>query len=161
MTDRETDFMRLYRKHRVEDQAAYYGARRTEFEAAQSQANWLVGIVMILASAFAFVAASGMGPLPALWRILAASLPAVAAALAAAQRLFAFERLAKLYQDAGTSLATLGEPPAGASAADVQAYVTTAERIFTREQGQWGQLTADLQLRDGGGEHKGRHAGGR
>ena len=142
--DRQRQFLELYQRHRIEDQWSYYRTRRAEFEAAQLQSNWIAAILMILASGCAFVAASGIGPWPPLWRILAAALPAVSAAVASLQRLFAFEQVSKLYQDAATALETVGQPPLDGSPAEVHAYVRKVERVFAREQGQWGQLTADL-----------------
>ena len=155
MMDRQKQFIEFYQRHRVEDQLNYYHSRRKEFEAAQLQTSWLAGVVMILASGFAFLSASSIGPVPTLWRVLAAALPAVSAAVASFQRLFAFERLAKLYQDAATALRTIEGAPTDDSEANLQAYVTKVERIFAREQGQWGQLTADLQLPDLGEESRG------
>jgi hypothetical protein len=152
LIDRQRQFLDFYRRNRVQDQWRYYRGRKDEFDAAQLQASWIAAILMILASGFAFVAASGVGSTPTLWRILAAALPAISAAVAALQRLFAFERLAKLYQDAATALETVGQPPVTGTEAELSTYVMRVERILGREQGQWGQLTADLHLPDGPAE---------
>jgi hypothetical protein len=74
------------------------------------------------------------------------------------QRLFAFEQLSKLYQDAATALETVGEPPLDGSPAQVHAYVRKVERVFAREQGQWGQLTADLHVPEADADADGSQA---
>lgn len=150
MSTRSQEFMTFYRRHRLDDQLAYYRARAREFEAAHTQASWAAAIVMLAASGVAYVAASGIGAAPLAWRILAAALPAVSGAIAAYQRLFAFEHVGKLFQDAVAALLAVRDQPPGRSDAEIAAYVGQVERIFAREQGQWGQLTAALQTPEPG-----------
>jgi hypothetical protein len=150
MTERQRQFIQMYRRHRLEDQLGYYEARQREFDAAQLQASWISGVIMIAASAAAFVStARSSWPL---WTVLAAALPALSAAVASFQRLYAFERLAKLYADARTALGTVGPLPAAETDeeldASIHTFVAKAERIFQQEQGQWGQLTADLNVEE-------------
>ena len=148
MTERQSQFVRLYQRHRLQDQFGYYEARQREFEAAQLQASWISGVIMIAASAAAF-ASTARSSWP-VWTVLAAALPALSAAVASFQRLYAFERLAKLYADARTALGTVGPMPAAATDEEleesIQIFVAKAERVFQQEQGQWGQLTADLNV---------------
>ncbi len=152
MTGRQTQLLDFYRRYRLDDQLNYYRARQTEFEAAELQASWLAGGILVIASAAAFVAASGVGPMPSLWRILAAALPALAVAVTAFQRVYAFERLAKLYQDATAALGVpLGIPVGGAddaAEAAIQTLVSRTEGVFTKEQSQWGQLVEELELQE-------------
>lgn len=157
MSDRSQEFIAFYERHRFDDQLAYYRARVREYDSANTQASWTTGIVLIAASGVAFVAASGIGVAPLAWRILAATLPAVSAAIAAFQRLFAFEHVGKLFQDAVTAMLTLGARPMEESDAEISGYVSQLERIFAREQGQWGQLTADLQTPEQGSGDAGHH----
>jgi hypothetical protein len=153
MTERrERELIDFYERYRVRDQLNYYEARRSESEVAQLQGTWLAGVIMLSASAFALLGASAVGPLPALWRILAAALPALSAMVVAFQRLYAFERLASLYGDAARALSTVAQRPDGAAGGEleptIQAHVARVERILSQEQGQWGQLTADLQVHE-------------
>jgi len=159
VSNRSQEFITFYQRHRFDDQLAYYRARVREYEAANTQASWTAGIVMLVASGVAFVAASGIGVAPLAWRILAATLPAVSAAIAAFQRLFAFEHVGKLFQDAVTAMLTVGERAIGESDAEISGYVSQVELIFAREQGQWGQLTADLQTPEPGSDATGHHGG--
>jgi SMODS and SLOG-associating 2TM effector domain 1 len=170
VSEAKKEFIDFYRRHRLQDQLTYYRARRDEFEVAQLQGTWLAGVVMVLASACALLGASGVGPRPAVWKILAAALPALSATILAFLRLYAFERLAKLYGDAAAALADVVRRPTGNTdhelEAAIQAHVAKVERIFVREQGQWGQLIADLDSpqqkaeenadRGGGGEQQER-----
>lgn len=139
MTDRDAAFRRLYRTARLEDQAEFYGHRRREYEAATRQGA---------AAAAGFAALSFLAGLLAVldvlgfrdgWGVVGAGAGALSGAVAGYVGLHAFERLAKLYADAERSLLQF---PATLAAADVVA----AEAVMQREQGQWGQLTADLPL---------------
>ena len=148
MREDKEQLIDFYRRHRLQDQLGYYRARRDEFEVAQLQGTWLAGGVMVLASACALLGAAAVGPRPAVWKVLAAALPALSATVLAFLRLYAFERLAKLYGDAADALATVVGRPSGSTDPElegaIQAHVAKVERIFIREQGQWGQLIADL-----------------
>jgi hypothetical protein len=149
VTDRQQQLLDFYRRYRLSDQLGYYRARTSEYEAAELQASWVAGGILVLAAANAFVAASGVGPWPDLWRVLAAVLPALAVSVTAYQRIYAFDRLAKLYQDAVAALRVpLAMPVTGDEAAaevSIQALVTKTEEVFAKEQGQWGQLVEELQ----------------
>lgn len=149
-------FLALYGEHRLQDQRAYYHQRREEFERAQQQANLAAGLLMVLAAASA--AAAGANATPRiLWVVLAAILPATAGLGQMMQRLFAYERLAKLYEDAARALADVGAAPIVDGPDDdemarrVGAYVDKVETILRKEQGQWGQLVAELKLEDSKG----------
>lgn len=79
--------------------------------------------------------------------MLAAVFPALSTALVAYDGLIAFDRLAKLYGDVVSSVSHVDKPPKdNLQASDVTDYVATVEGIFLREQGQWGQLTQDIEL---------------
>jgi conflict system pore-forming effector with SLATT domain len=148
VTDRQKDLLEFYRRHRLNDQLTYYLGRVIEFEAAELQASWVAGLILVFASANALIAASGLVPPANLWKILAAVLPALAVSVTAFQRIYAFDRLAKLYQDAITALAVPIAMPAAvddaAVEASIQALVSQTEEVFAREQGQWGQLVEQM-----------------
>jgi hypothetical protein len=68
------------------------------------------------------------------------------------QRLYAFERLAKLYEDAASALGAVARRPTGETDVEVDvaihAQVAQVERILSQEQGQWGQLAFELHASD-------------
>jgi hypothetical protein len=148
VTEAHEQFSDFYERHRLRDQLRYYQQRRNEFEVAQLQGTWLAGVIMLLASASALLGASAAGPFPTAWRMLAAALPALSATVVAFQRLFGFERLAKLYEDAASALGAVAHRPTGETDAEVNlaihAQVAQVERILLQEQGQWGQLAVEL-----------------
>ena len=84
------------------------------------------------------------------WAIAAAVIPAVYTALAAYDAIFGFERVSKLYGDAIRSLRVVEEPDLAGiadeaeAAAEVAAYASAVEAVLFKEQGQWGQLTAEI-----------------
>ena len=149
MSDRASQALGLYRSHRLEEQLSWYDGRRREFTAASRQLGSLSALVLALGagvSVLAGVSEAGKS----VWAVLAAVLPAIATTLAAYGALYAFERQAKIYADARRSLHALGRaapdlPPDGGEAA-VAAYVDSVEDVLRREQGQWGQLLAELPL---------------
>jgi len=143
MSERAEDFAKLYERARFRAQLDWYNDRRTNAERAHDQAIHAKWILATLAA----IAGSVGAALPS-WRtdlaIAAAFLAAAATGLTAYQTLYAFPRLAKLYQDAEDSLVALNAAQAGflfsLSPADAQALVKQIEKVFAQENGQWGQL---------------------
>jgi hypothetical protein len=139
MTDRDAAFRELYRDARLENQTRFYGDARKEYEAATRQGavtaagfaglSFLAGLLALL-DIFGF--RDG-------WGVVGAGVGALSSAAAGYAGLYAFERLAKLYADAERGLRQV---PASLEVADM----VVAETVMQREQGQWGQLTADLPL---------------
>jgi hypothetical protein len=94
-----------------------------------------------------------VGGLKTLWAVLAVVFPALFTALSAYNGLYAFERQAKLYHDAANALlrarADAPDLKPGITGADyrqaLSAYVNKVESILRREQGQWGQLTSEIE----------------
>jgi hypothetical protein len=150
MTERSRQALALYRAARVRDQLDYYGRTSAEYDRAAAQSIALAAVLLsltTLAGALAGLEISGkMG-----WAIAAAVIPAVATALAAYHALFGFERVSKLYADAIHSLHRIEEPDLagvddGAAAAAVAAYAGAVEAVLRKEQAQWGQLTAEIEV---------------
>jgi hypothetical protein len=140
---RTEEFVKLYEQDRFQDQLTFYRDRQADAEKARDQAIHAKWVFSTLAA----IAGSVGAAVPS-WRtdlaIAAAFLAAAATSLAAYQSLYAFPRLAKLYQDAQHSLTALtaartgfGE---GLSPAEVHALVQRIEKVFVQENGQWGQL---------------------
>jgi hypothetical protein len=156
MSQRNRQLMSLYQKYRFEDQKNFYDARSKEFKSAHRQVVLLTGVIMILTTVVASVTVAIDLPY---WKpvlmILAVVFPALSTALSAYNELFAFERQAKLYQDAERALqrASADSPDLikqGLSsdseyALAVGLYVNEIEGIFRKEQGQWGQLASQAK----------------
>jgi len=153
MTEGDQQFLALYRKHRFEDQRAFYDSRRREFETARDQVLWLTAVFMVLTAAVAALASANVGGLKSVWAVLAIAFPALSTALAAYNALYAFERQAKIYGDAANALlrARADSPdlkPAMDDAAfqeALRAHVEQIEQILRTEQAQWGQLIGEIK----------------
>jgi hypothetical protein len=151
MTEHDQRFLALYRKHRFEDQRAFYDSRRREFEAARDQVLWLIAVFMVLTAAVAALASANVGGLKSLWSVLAVAFPALSTALSAYNALYAFERQAKIYDDAANALLRARadspdlKPPMDDAAFQeaLRAHVEQIEQILRNEQAQWGQLIGE------------------
>ena len=148
MIEHPQQVLDLYEAYRVNDQVNdFYTPRSTEYRSAVDQSLAIKRALLALGAIAGVLAAANVGGHRALWSLLAAAFPALSTALVAYDGLISFERLAKLYGDVVSSVA-LVERPSGPNlqAIDVTDYVATVEGIFLREQGQWGQLTRDIEL---------------
>jgi hypothetical protein len=153
MSERDEQFLALYQQYRFEDQRGWYQRRRAEYEAAYDQVIGLTGWLMVLAGTAGALAAAHVGGLKTLWAVLAVVFPVLSTALSAYNGLYTFERQAKLYRDAANMMLR-----ARADAPDLtqgitetgyrhklSAYVNKVEGILRTEQGQWGQLTSEIE----------------
>ena len=154
MTDRDARFLSLYRSYRHEDQQTFYVNRAAEYEGAHEQTVTLTALLMAASTIVGALAAGDVGEMRGFWSVLAVAFPTLSSALAAYDRLYAFDQQAKLYRDAALSLIRaradapdIGPEPVGGVEYDraLSAYVNEVEGVFHREQGQWGQLISDLQ----------------
>ena len=153
MTEHDEQFLALYQQYRFEDQRGWYERRRAEFEAAHGQVIALTELLMVLAGAASALAVADVGGLKTLWAVLAVVFPALFTALSAYNGLYAFERQAKLYRDAANMMlharADAPDLKPGITEADyrqaLSVYVNKVEGILRREQGQWGQLTSEIE----------------
>jgi len=153
VSDRSTEVLALYQKHRLEDQLGFYRGRCELFDRATGQAAVVSAVLLGLSAAAAALAGASTGS-PHLWTALAAILPALATAVASFGALYAFDQQSKLYADAiralvaiqreAPDLAGLADDPARATA--IAGYVEKVESVLRKEQGQWGQLTSSIQL---------------
>jgi hypothetical protein len=151
MTERARQALALYRAARVKDQLDYYGRTSAEYDRAAAQSIALAAVLLsltTLAGALAGLEISGkMG-----WAIAATVIPAVSTALAAYHALFGFERVSKLYADAIHSLHRIEAPELtgivddASAATAVAAYAGSVEAVLRKEQAQWGQLTAEIEI---------------
>jgi SMODS and SLOG-associating 2TM effector domain 1 len=151
MSERSRQALTLYRAARVEDQADYYRRASAEYNRAGAQSVALSAVLLsltTLAGTLAGLEISGkIG-----WAIAAAVIPAASTALAAYDAIFGFDRVAKLYADAMSSLRLVEEPDLAGiadeaeAAAEVAAHASAVEAVFLKEQAQWGQLTAEIDV---------------
>jgi len=155
--ERAVQFAELYQEARIDDQLGFYNGRRVENEKAHDQAirvKWTLSTLAAIAGAVGAALPEARTALA----IAAAFLAAAATAMAAYQSLYAFPRLAKLYRDAELSLSALAAAReamgSGLSREQARALVERMEKVFTQENGQWGQLIRHSTQRSGQGEGK-------
>jgi hypothetical protein len=141
--DRLAQFSALYAQDRIGDQLEFYHRRRVWAERARDQAihaKWAMSTLAAIAGAVGAALPEARTGLA----IAAAFLAAAATALTAYQSLYAFPRLAKVYRDAEMSLSTLTTAGtalnAGLTPEQTRVLVDRVEKVFQRENGQWGQL---------------------
>jgi SMODS and SLOG-associating 2TM effector domain 1 len=155
VTDRSSEMLALYQQHRFEDQLRFYRDRRELFDRAAGQAAVVLAVLLGLSAAVSALAGASTSH-TRLWAALAAILPAITTALAAYGALYAFEQQSKLYGDASRALVAVQRelpdlarlPDDQARAAAVRDYVEKVESVFKKEQGQWGQLTSSIEIRE-------------
>lgn len=148
MIEHPQQVLDLYRTYRVEEQINdFYTPRSDEYRSAYRQSLATKRVLLGLGAIAGVLASTNVGGQRVLWSVLAAVFPALSTALLAYDGLISFERLTKLYGDVVRSVIRVDEPPKdNPQASDVTDYVATVEGIFLREQGQWGQLTQDIEL---------------
>ncbi|HET6864541.1 MAG TPA: SLATT domain-containing protein [Solirubrobacteraceae bacterium] len=140
--------MDLYKKYRLDGQVRdFYTPRSEEYRSAFRQSLVSKSVLLALGAIAGALAGANVGGHRVLWSVLAATFPALSTALVAYDGLISYERLAKLYSDVVGSVGRVDRPSGpNLLAPDVTDYVATVEGIFLREQGQWGQLTRDIEL---------------
>lgn len=153
MNERNKEFLALYQQYRYQDQRKFYENRLEEFEAARDQAITLTVFFMALAAVSAVLASADVIGLKALWAVLAVVFPVLSTTIAAYSALYAYERQAKLYQDAISALDRAGADSPnlrqGLEEADYRQmlidYINEVEDILRTEQGQWGMLSKEIK----------------
>jgi hypothetical protein len=148
MADRDHHVLELYKEYRIREQVdRFYKPRSVEYRSAYRESLLIKGVLLALGAVAGLFAAINLAGERALWSVLAAAFPAPSTALIAYDGPFRFDRLAKIYGDVVDSVSVVRQP-AGPDVRPgaVSEYVNTVEAIFLREQGQWGQLTGDVEL---------------
>jgi hypothetical protein len=147
VTDRASEFHRLYGELRIRDQIAYYQARRDEYRDAHRQAIVVRNTFLILAAVAGAATQLFDGAPRAGIAVAAAVCAALAGVITAFGALIGFPRLGKLYDDALHNLAEAEidwdalDPHTG----DVPGGIDRVEEIFRKENGQWGQLVVQAE----------------
>jgi SMODS and SLOG-associating 2TM effector domain 1 len=152
MNEQDLQFLAIYEECRYKDQKNFYNRRLTEFQKARGQLITIQTLLIALAAIAAFLAASNF-EWKILWTLLSIIFPILSTALTSYDGLYDFERHAKLYQDAQKALYLANEDSPnlrhGLSEEDrinlITPFVKEVERIFHKEQGQWGQLLSEVK----------------
>lgn len=154
---RNQDLLKFYQQARIEDQLKFYRDRRDLFDRATGQGLAISATLLGFAAAVSALAGTTVGWVK-VWSALAAILPAVSTALAAYLSLYAFEQQSKIYGDARRAVLAASRPlpdlnpphnHAGpAPEENVADLVKRVEGALRQEQGQWGQLTSQIQITD-------------
>lgn len=157
MTPREERFLAFYEEYRRGAQSKWYRKRYDTYERAHRQSVTLTAFVLFLSSAASILSVRWerphlWGDLYLAWPVVAAVLAAAGTAVAAYRTLYGFQENARLYRDADNSLAAvLADSPvecrecAEAAIRTPADYLPKVEEVFRREQGQWGQLVAQIK----------------
>ncbi len=155
MSEWSSDLQKFYGKHRIEDQLNFYTQRRELFNCATGQGLAVSAVLLGFASAVSALAGATLG-WGQVWSALAAVLPAISTALAAYIALYTFEQQSKIYGDAVRAVQAASRPVPGSGALqdggstdeNVTELVRRVEGVMRQEQGQWGQLTSQIQISD-------------
>jgi hypothetical protein len=145
VTERDRQFLEVYRAARVEDQRRYYERSTSRYEAAHRQLLLASSAIFGVSAAVSLLAGSDVRG-RVVWAILAAVLPAVTTAISAYDGLYAFQRVGKLYRDATRNLRRVESPElrdVDDERAALARYVAVVEGIFANERAQWGQLASE------------------
>jgi len=148
-----SELQQFYGEYRIDDQLRFYAERRDLFDRAIGQGLAVSAVLLGFASAAGALAGAALG-WGEVWSALAAILPAMSTALAAFIALYAFEQQAKIYGDAVRAVQAASHPVLDSGAPDgdpdknATELVRRVEGALLQEQGQWGQLTAQIQIPD-------------
>jgi SMODS and SLOG-associating 2TM effector domain 1 len=145
--DWQAQYVAAYRRYRLDDQRAYYGARSRSYERARRMVITMSAVLMVFAACFGALGAADADR-RALWAFLAAGVAALGTAFTSFEAAFALERSARLYDQAerGLALVAAETPPAAALADDgaealIDVYTTRVERIIDDESDTWSHYT--------------------
>lgn len=155
MSQRNRDLLKFYAACRIEDQMDFYTKRSRQFDRATSQGLAVSAVLLGFSTAAAALAGTATGWATD-WSAIATILPAISTALAGYLALYAFDQQSKIYGDALKALRVIAQAapdpdtaPAGQTPErNIAEYVERIEGIFSQEQGQWGQLTSQIQIID-------------
>jgi SMODS and SLOG-associating 2TM effector domain 1 len=152
MSDRRTEVLDAYRRHRLISQEAFYAVRAARSAAARRWAVTFSAGLLVSAALFGALATADE-PRRAMWAFVAASVSALATAITSYEAAFGFERLARQYDETRNALAlanVFGPQASGldqlASEAErdeaTAAFVSETERLLRSEVETWSQQTA-------------------
>lgn len=146
-SDRDREFVTLYRDKRFDDQRQWYAQRTAEYERAHDQLLTATAVALFVTAVAGALAAADVAGLRVTWAILAAAASGLASLLGGYDQLLGYEHNAKIYRDAQAGLGQLRatapwETPDPTHPGDIDTFVTDVETVLQHEINQWGQLTA-------------------
>ena len=155
MSQRNRDLLKFYAACRIDDQVNFYSDRSAQFDRATSQGLAVSAMLLGFSTAAGALAGTTVGWATG-WSAVATILPAISTALAAYVALYAFDQQSKIYGDALKALRAASRARPDPDSAlegqtperNIAEYVERIEGIFSQEQGQWGQLTSQIQITD-------------
>jgi SMODS and SLOG-associating 2TM effector domain 1 len=146
-----SEFLEVYRSHRIADQERYYGRRSRAYERAR---RWSVTATAVLLVAAALLGALGTADSQrrAMWAFLAATVSAVATGITSYEAAFGFERYSRQYRDTQLALRMLdvrGPQPDDLGGPDgdarVQEFVSGMERLLRSEVDSWAEQSRESE----------------
>ncbi len=152
--ERAYQFLSLYQKHRFTDQLAFYSIRIEDFQRAARQVVYLISILLVLTMLGGILASLDILGARRFWISTSIICSILSTAAAGFGALYAFDRHAKLYQDAIHALVQAKKTAPSEMPLEMidkeygealGKYVAQVEGIFKREQGQWGQLISEIE----------------
>lgn len=157
MSERNSEFLRFYTEHRIQDQLRFYRSRLDQFDQATGQGLFISATILGFASGAGALAGTATG-WAAGWAAVAAILSATSTALAAYVALYTFEQQSKIYGDAVRAVraAARARLDQVTGDQDIIELAQQVEQALRQEQAQWGQLTSQIQLDD---QQKGQAGG--
>jgi hypothetical protein len=159
MSQRSSELLDFYSKHRLDDQLEFYTRRQWQLEHATGQGLVVSAALLAFAATASALAATALGP-ARVWLALAIVLPAMSLALVAYLALYGFEQQSKIYGDAARAVQAASRTrrgPArgrvwGPSDENIADLVTWVEDVLRQEHAQWGQLTSEIDISDSANE---------
>lgn len=153
MKKRDEQFLELYHHYRYKEQIKYYEERKKGFEKAQNEFINISTVLMILTASMGILSSIDALNFKLGWMVLAIVLPTVSAALSTYNSLYAFERQAKIFQDAALRLheARTKSPYIQHLEHEsdyheaIAEFVNEVEMVFGEERGQWGLLANEIK----------------
>ena len=91
MSERDREFLRYYKRHRIEHQQRYYFDKSAWHQKRAKALIFIAGIMMFLSSATSWAVSRNTFPV-GLWLALALVMPATSGAIIAVRALYEFER---------------------------------------------------------------------
>ena len=140
MSDQADELLRLYARHRIDDQIAYYERQADRNERALRRAVSIAALLFVAATLCGALAAADAAGGRGMWAFCSAGFAALATALSAYEVAFGFERYSRQYTEtrAALELADASRPPASDPEAVVE-YVTRVEGLLRSDVESWSE----------------------
>ena len=154
MRDQADELLRLYGRHRIEDQIAYYRRQAERNERALRRAVTIAALLFVAATMCGALATAEAPGGRGMWAFCSAGFAALATALSAYEVAFGFERYSRQYAEtrAALELADASRPPVSDPDAVVE-YVSRVEGLLRSDVESWSEHYAS-EVADRAIEHE-------